>query len=327
LQIVTDAEQSRKFLPLNSSVVSVVRRTASALTDVFLREDINFLVTNRIPRRYATLLMGRLAQIRSRQFTKVAVAAWSLFDDLRLDEAKTRDFISIQDCFTRELCDGARHIDQDPHIVISPCDAVIGAFGVIRGNQAIQAKGFPYSIEDLLGDQQLIDRHREGKFVTLRLRASMYHRFHAPCDAHVRRVRYISGDTWNVNPVALKRVQQLFCKNERAVIPLELSVAGSHLTLVPIAAILVASIRLHFVPTPLNLRYTGATEIPCDGRFKKGVELGYFENGSTIVMFASNEFEFTENVVEGKTIRVGEPILRHPLPISQNLGDNHERFN
>ena len=46
----------------------------------------------------------------------------------------------------------------------------------------------------------------------------MYHRFHAPHDCRVERVTYISGDTWNVNPIALKRVEKLFCKNERAVI-------------------------------------------------------------------------------------------------------------
>ena len=44
----------------------------------------------------------------------------------------------------------------------------------------------------------------------------MYHRFHAPCDARVREVVYVSGDTWNVNPIALKRIERLYCKNERA---------------------------------------------------------------------------------------------------------------
>jgi phosphatidylserine decarboxylase len=240
---------------------------------------------------------------------------------LGLEEAKTRDFVSIRDCFVRELRDGARRIDPDPSIVTSPCDAVVGAFGCVKDNQAIQAKGFPYSLNDLLGDERLVERHRNGKFLTLRLRASMYHRFHAPCDARIRRVRYISGDTWNVNPIALKRVERLFCKNERAVLPIELSTTGSYLTLVTVAAILVASIRLHFVSPPLNLRYRGKTEIPCDARLSKGQELGYFENGSTIVVFASEQFEFADNIVEGTTIRVGEPIFTHPASISEPLGE------
>jgi phosphatidylserine decarboxylase len=302
-----------------SAVRAVSRRTASALTHVFLQEDINFLVTNRIPRRYATLFVGWLSRIRSRRLTRLSVRMWGLFDDLRLEEAKTRDFVSIRDCFVRQLRDGARTIDPDPHVVASPCDAIVGAFGSVKAHRAIQAKGFPYSLKDLLGDEQLVEHHRRGKFVTLRLRASMYHRFHSPCDGRVRRVRYISGDTWNVNPIALKRVENLFCRNERAVLPFDLSVPGAYLTLVPVAAILVASIRLHFIPAALNLRYRGATEIPCEAYLAKGEELGYFENGSTIVMFASEEFEFSDDLAEGATIRVGEPIFTHPAPISEPI--------
>ena len=207
----------------NGSVAKVgSRRAASTLVNIFLQEDINFLVTNRIPRRYATLLIGWFSRIRSRRLTRLSVAAWNLFDDLRLDDAKTHDFVSLRDCFVRELRPGVRCVDPDPHVVTSPCDAVIGAFGDLQADRAIQAKGFPYSVGDLLGDERIVDRHRGGKFVTLRLRASMYHRFHAPCDGRVRRVRYISGDTWNVNPIALKRIENLFCKNERAVLPFEL---------------------------------------------------------------------------------------------------------
>jgi phosphatidylserine decarboxylase len=299
----------------------VYRRAASALTHVFLQEDINFLVTNRIPRRYATLLAGWFSRIRSRRLTKICVATWGLFDDLRLEEAKTQDFESLRDCFVRELRTGARFIDPNPCIVTSPCDAVIGALGSVRADQAIQAKGAPYLLKDLLCDERLVQRHRGSKFVTLRLRAAMYHRFHAPCDGRIRGVKYISGDTWNVNPIALKRVEKLFCRNERAVLPLELSVGGSYLTLVPVAAILVASIRLHFIPTALSLRYRGANEIPCDARFVKGEELGYFENGSTIVMLASDNFEFAQNVIEGSTIQVGDALFTHPAPISQTIGE------
>src|SRR5262249_777353 len=99
-----------------------------------------------------------------------------------------------------------------------------------------------------------------------------------------------------------------------------------YLTLVPVAAILVASIRLHFVPTTLNLKYGGATEIPCDASFIKGRELGYFENGSTIVMFASSDFEFSDNVVEGSIIRSCDRLFTHSAPISQTRGENDEPF-
>jgi phosphatidylserine decarboxylase len=299
---VIDTVQNRKLREVG--FVAMQSRTVAALTRVFLQEDINFLVTNRIPRRYATLFVGWFSRIRNPLLARVSVAVWNLFDDLHLDEAKTRNFESLRDCFVRELREGSRQIDPNPSIVTSPCDAVVGALGLVEEDRAIQAKGFPYSLYDLLGDERLVERHRGGRFVTLRLRASMYHRFHAPCDGRIRGVRYISGDTWNVNPIALKRIENLFCKNERAVLPLELSTPGSFLTLVPVAAILVASIRLHFIPTALNVKYRGNSNIPCDARFLRGEEMGYFENGSTIVVFASRDFEFSGNVAEGSTIRV-----------------------
>src|SRR5215467_1455892 len=142
----------------------LLTRTVSGLTDIFLQEDINFLITNRVPRRYATLLAGWFGRIHSPRLTRISVALWSLFDDLRLDEAKSRDFVSIRDCFVRELREGSRPVDPDPRVVTSPCDAVIGAFGSLQADQAIQAKGFPYSVRDLLGDDQLVERHSGGKF-------------------------------------------------------------------------------------------------------------------------------------------------------------------
>jgi phosphatidylserine decarboxylase len=276
-----------------------------------LREDLNFLLTNRIPRRYATLLMGRLSQVRSPRLVRFSVATWGLFArDLRLHEARRRDFATLRDCFTRELKPGARPIDQDPDVLASPCDAIVGAHGRIRGTKVFQAKGFPYDLSELLCDPALVERHRDGQFVTLRLKASMYHRFHAPCDGRIDRVRYISGDTWNVNPIALSRVEKLFCKNERAVLDLAFDDPAEAVTLVPVAAILVASIKLRFLEQELDLRYKGRNEIPCAASFAKGDELGYFQNGSTIVVFVSGPFALCAGVTEGATIRVGRPLFR-----------------
>ena len=70
--------------------------------------------------------------------------------------------------------------------MVSPRDGIIGAFGTIRDGELYQIKGAPYSLLDLVGDPALVETHRNGRFVTLRLTSSMYHRFHAPHDAHDR---------------------------------------------------------------------------------------------------------------------------------------------
>jgi phosphatidylserine decarboxylase len=257
--------------------------------------------------------VGRLSQVRGRWLTRASLAVWRLFaDDLRLSEAETQEFESLHDVFVRKLKPGARPIERDPGVAVSPCDAIVGAFGQVRGARAFQAKGFPYRLADLLPDEAQARRYEGGWFVTLRLKSNMYHRFHAPVAGRVTRVDYISGDTWNVNPIALRRVESLFCRNERAVLDLELPDGSHGLTLVPVAAIAVASIHLDCIRTTLDLRYRGVNRIDCDARYAKGAELGYFHAGSTILVFADERFRPCAHLREGEVIRMGEPLLHCP---------------
>jgi phosphatidylserine decarboxylase len=281
----------------------------TTLMNVFQQEDINFLLTNRIPRRLITRFMGWFSKIEQPLVREASMALWRIFSDLDLSEAKQTRFASMHDCFTRELKDGARPIDRDPGVAVSPCDAIVGAHGRIAGTELLQVKGFPYSLHDLLGAPQHAEAHRDGRYVTLRLTASMYHRFHAPHDLTVGRVTYMSGDTWNVNPIALRRVEKLFCKNERAAIEARLG-NGDRMTMVPVAAILVACIRLHCLQAPLDLAYRGPNVIACAADYRKGDEMGWFEHGSTIVMLVPAAWSFAETVQTGRVIRMGEPLFR-----------------
>jgi phosphatidylserine decarboxylase len=281
-----------------------------ALMRVFAREDINFLLTNRIPRRLLTEFIGWFSRIEQPLVRDLSIGVWRLFSDLDLREAKTTHFRSMHDCFTRELKEGARPIDSRPDVLVSPCDAIVGACGTIAGTELYQAKGFPYTLEDLLCDRALVDAHRDGRYVTLRLTSSMYHRFHAPHDGRIDEVIYVFGDTWNVNPIALERIERLFCKNERVVLPTRLAKSGDPVTLVAVAAILVASIRLNFLNVLLNLRHRGPNVIACNTSFRKGEELGRFEHGSTIIVFAPRTFTLCDGVYEGATVRVGEPLMQ-----------------
>jgi phosphatidylserine decarboxylase len=277
-----------------------------------LQEDLNFLLTNRIPRITLTRWMGWWSQLRHPWIVKGSIAVWRLFTDLDLSESKQQQFASLHACFTRELVPGVRPIDANPDVMSSPCDAIIGACGDIRGGTVFQAKGFPYTLESLLSSTDLIQRWPSllegGQFVTMRLTSSMYHRFHSPCHAHLKRVTYISGDTWNVNPIALTRVKELFCKNERAVLEMQTE-EGVPFLIVPVAAVLVASMRFHAVDVLLNLRYKGPNDIPCDARYTKGQEMGWFEHGSTILVFVPPGYALAAGIENGKQIRMGEALL------------------
>src|SRR5262249_17681052 len=172
-----------------------------AIDRVFQQEDINFLLTNRIPRRLLTRFVGWFSAIEQPLIRDLSLTVWRLFaGDLHLEDAKKTSFTSLHDCFIRELKDGARPIDSAPETVVSPCDAIVGAFGRVRDTELIQAKRSTYTLDDLVIDQRLVERYRNGVYVTLRLTSTMYHRFHAPHDCVVESVSYVSGDLWNVNP-------------------------------------------------------------------------------------------------------------------------------
>jgi phosphatidylserine decarboxylase len=256
--------------------------------------------------------MGWFSRIRHPWVRDLSIALWRRIADLNLDEAKKTRFDSLHDCFIRELKDGARPTDPDPRVLVSPCDAIVGACGPVDGVWLVQAKGFRYTLLDLLGDPELVRRYLDGCYATLRITSSMYHRFHAPHDCVVEQVTYISGDTWNVNPIALKRVEKLFCRNERAVICTRLAANGQAVTLVPVAAVLVAGIRLHFLDVLLHLKYRGPNVIPCNAEFRKGDEMGWFQHGSTIIVFAPRGFAMNPAIREGHVIRAGQALMQLP---------------
>jgi phosphatidylserine decarboxylase len=284
----------------------------NAWRQLFLQEDLNFLLTNRVPRQLLTRFMGWFSQIRNPLVCRVSIAVWRLFTDLDLSDARQQRFASLHECFTRELVAGARSVDSDPAVLASPCDAIVGACGAVEGQRVFQAKGFPYALHDLFGPSQDTAPFHDGVYVTLRLTSAMYHRFHAPHDCEVDHVTYLSGDTWNVNPVALARVERLFCRNERAVLRTRLTHGGHPIALVPVAAILVASIRLHFLDVLLHLRYRGPNEIPCRAHFAKGEEMGWFQHGSTIIVFAPRGFRLCDGIEPGVRIAMGRALLQLP---------------
>ncbi len=282
------------------------------IMNILQQDDLNFVLSNLGPRRALTRFMGRFSRIEQPLVRDVSLRVWGFFADLDLSDAQQTGFRSMHACFTRSLKDGARPTDMDPEVLVSPCDAIVGASGTVQDGQVLQVKGFAYALDDLLGDAAHAAELRNGCYVTLRLTSSMYHHFHAPYDCRVESVTHFPGDVWNVNPASLKRVQRLFCKNERAVIRTRLSGTGHAVTLVPVAAILVAGIRLRFLAGSLRSPQRDRQVFTCDAPFRKGEEMGWFEHGSTIVLFSPAGFRLCDDVREGMTIRAGQPLLRLP---------------
>lgn len=268
-------------------------------------ESVNFWATNRIPRVLATRVVGKLSQIQSPFLTKAMIGLWAQFSELDTDSTEEKNFTSLQAFFTRGLKPGKRPLPSHAPWVW-PSDGLVGENGKIKGNQLLQIKGMPYKLEDLLQNQEQAHLLNNGHYLTIRLTSGMYHRFHAPCDLTITQVDYISGDVFNVNPPTLKRIPQLFCRNERAVITCQTKLTDSSIVtfyIVAVAAVLVASIRLHALPTKLSLTLGGATQFLCNYQARQGQELGWFEQGSTLLLL------WPEGTLEMNSVDFGQRVL------------------
>lgn len=277
------------------------------------QESLNFLLTNRVPRLALTRFMGWYAALESPLLTRLSVAIWRLFTDLDLSEAQTpaRGYRSLREVFTRRLKPGMRPIDPTPGTLVSPCDAIVGAHGPVMRGMALQAKGMDYRIAELFGDATRAAPYLNGSYLTLRLTSSMYHRFHAPADLRIERVTHIAGDTWNVNPIALKRVERLFCRNVRAAVECTLP-DGTPIALIPVAAILVASLRLHALDLTLRPDHPGPHRFEVAHGHGRGEEMGWFEQGSTIIVFLPPGVKLSGSLQVGDRVRMGEVIAQLP---------------
>lgn len=280
----------------------------SQIARLVANEDLNFLLTNRLPRRLATDFIGWFSKIEQPLVARASIALWRLFSDVDLADAVESKFPSMHACFTRTLRPGARPFAADADTLASPCDAIVGAHGAIAGDTLHQIKDAPYRMSELLGSAEASQAYDGGTYVTLRLTAGMYHHFHAPDDLTVDQVTYISGDCWNVNPIALKRVERLFCKNERAAIACHLA-DGTPIMLVAVAAVLVASIRLTFLDTARALRVGGPRTIPIEAKVARGEDMGWFEHGSTIVMLVPPGFALAPGIETGQRLRAGQALF------------------
>ena len=85
----------------------------------------------------------------------------------------------------------------------------------------------------------------------------------------------------------------------------------SPLVLVPVGAILVGSVHLHFARLSSRRRHGRLRRVRCRASFRRGEELGYFHHGSTIIVLAPPGLEPVPGVAEGTCLRVGQALLRY----------------
>lgn len=268
-----------------------------------------------MPKHLISRLAGKFAAAKCGRVTTKAIEAFIKHYGINMSEAKLKnaeDFTTFNDFFTRELEDGARPIDNNETTLCYPVDGAISQQGDIEDGRLIQAKGFDYSLETLLGGSyNTAMPFQGGKFSCIYLAPKDYHRIHMPMAATLREMIFVPGDLFSVNPLTANNVPNLFSRNERVVAIFDTK--SGPLAMVLVGATIVASIETTWAGTITSPRKKGIfrESYPADGAdaitFEKGDEMGRFKLGSTVVStFAPGMIEFTLDAQPGTVTRLGE---------------------
>ena len=190
--------------------------------------------------------------------------------DLSIAEKTLKDFSSFNEFFYRKLKPAARPIDSDRRSVVSLGDGKLFAYETIDLDRLVQVKGFTYSLRELIKNEEVANKYCNGTCLILRLCPTDYHRFHFIDSGTCEATSKIKGAYYSVNPVALQKVEKLFCENKREWSTFHSDNFGDILY-IEVGATFVGSIIQTYTPHK---------------KVTRGEEKGYFKfGGSTVILF------------------------------------------
>lgn len=265
-----------------------------------------------LPKHLLSRLVGRLAAAEAGWLTTALIKLFIKQYKVNMSEAaleQPEDYATFNGFFTRELKPDARTICQDPDKLAYPVDGAISQLGPIEQDAIFQAKGHHFSLTALLGGKpELAKPFLGGKFATIYLSPTDYHRIHMPIDGTLTDMLYVPGELFSVNPLTAENVPGLFARNERVVALFDTECGKMAMVLV--GATIVASIETVWAGTVtppatdnvVHWQYEGEQRI----ELKRGAEMGRFKLGSTVVLcFEPDAINF-DSISAGDSTRLGD---------------------
>lgn len=269
------------------------------------------------PQLPVTRAAGWLAEKKWGAVTHFIIKLFAQKYNINLTEAKKShpsDYATFNEFFIRPLKDGVRPIVEDEKTLCLPADGKVSESGAIDDNLLLQAKGHFFTLETLLAnDEEMAAQFKNGTFITTYLSPSDYHRVHMPCDATLKKMIYVPGELFSVNPFLAQHVPNLFARNERVICEFETEFGP--MVQILVGATITASMSTVWagiINPPrtkdvvvYNYETTGEEAV----QLKKGQEMGAFRLGSTVVnLFAKDAITLDERLSAGAVTRMGEAL-------------------
>ncbi|MEE3421701.1 MAG: archaetidylserine decarboxylase [Succinimonas sp.] len=270
------------------------------------------LIHHLTPKQFLTRAAGFFAEREWGEVTTFVIETFISIYHIDMKEAlkeNPEDYKTFNEFFIRELKPGLRPLPRGLNAIAAPVDGTIAEYGYITYGRLIAAKGQDYSLRTLLGgDEQVSAPFEDGNFETIYLAPSNYHRIHMPMAGTLRKIIYIPGKYYSVNPDYVERIEGLFAKNERAVAIFD--TAAGPMALVFVGATIVGSIGITGIGiiSPNKERKIKVTEFPAETAptYAKGEEIGYFKLGSTVItIFGKKSVTLSPEQKSGSAVKMG----------------------
>jgi phosphatidylserine decarboxylase precursor len=290
-----------------------------------MKDRLFVLLQYPLPHHFLSRLVMLLTRVKTRPVKNWMIAYFVRRFDIRLDEVAETSlaaYPSFNSFFTRALKPGVRPIVGGEREIACPVDGAVSQAGAIEKDRLYQAKGHDYTLEALLGgDAGLAKEFANGTFATIYLSPRDYHRIHMPEAGRLRRMLYVPGRLFSVNAVAVRRVPELFARNERMVCMFD--TAHGPMAVILVGALFVGSMETVWGGPPMwiNLhephkphRHAGAKYADYSLNAEpvalaRGDEMGRFNMGSTVILlFAENAMQLDAAMRAGQPVKLGQRL-------------------
>lgn len=279
------------------------------------KDQLNIFLQKLIPQHALSRFLGWIANCHW-TWMKNHLIKWFIqryqVDLSEAIEINPYQYRTFNDFFTRHLNPAFRPIATDPKVIVSPVDGIISQAGSVHKQQLIQAKGFDYDLNSLLGgDPMLVSPFYNGSFITLYLAPKNYHRVHMPITGQLKKMIYVPGNLFSVNFMTANNIPNLFSQNERVICFFETAIG--EMAIVLVGALIVASIHTVWAGkiTPAKQQSIQIWSYPEPVILSRGQELGHFELGSTvIVLFEPGRLTELNQLMPQQSVQFGQKLAK-----------------
>jgi phosphatidylserine decarboxylase len=297
-------------------------REVSILPAPSWRDRLFVAMQHVLPQHFLSRIVLRVTRIRLRPVKNLLIKSFLRGFKVNMSEASQPNplqYPSFNAFFTRSLRAGARPIDIDPGMLVSPVDGTVSQIGRLDGSKLLQAKGHDYTLEALLGgDPEWAESFKGGAFATLYLAPYNYHRIHMPLAGTLRAAWFVPGKLFSVNAVTAAAVPGLFAKNERVVCVFDCVVNNQprSFAMVLVGALFVGSIATIWHGDVAPRSPHERVDLPLDPsrsplKLNKGAEMGRFNMGSTVILVLPPDMlDWMPKFASGTRVEVGQMLAR-----------------